>query len=143
MTGKEFYEIIHNAKEITEIGWQDYGEDCSNPDRTTLVAKVDGKYLEITLAKETDSEHEQVMSYTSIAMLLNKFFELIDDRLRIRMKDHISEIAFYAMMKDAERSGFDNASFEDTRADFNFPYKDIHGKDYERWVDSLPDDQKW
>lgn len=140
MTGKEFCEIIHDAKEISDLGWIEYG-DPSNPERTSLLATVDGKFLEIYVAKVDDSEGDKFFSYTCIALLLNKIFELIgeDQRVNISYGDLLGKMfAFYAMKKIKDIYDFGSEwTFEDFR---QWEYsEELDGK---KWIDTLPDEWK-
>lgn len=141
MTGKEFYEIISGAKKITDLGWIDYGNP-DNPDRTSLIATVDGKFLEINVAKCADSDEVKFMSYTSIALLLNKVFELTGEKQRVHAGygEMLGQMfAFFAMKKIKNIYDFgDDWTFEDFK---QWEYPDDIGA--ERWIDTLPDDWKW
>ena len=120
MTGLEFYEVIHNADQITDLGWIEYGE-AGNPERTSITFRADEKDFEIFVAKETDEEDTKFMSYASIALLLNKVFEQTGEKQRVHAGygQRLGEVfAFFAMKKLAEFFDDDAASltYEDFRS---------------------------
>ncbi len=97
MTGTEFLTLVRGIKEITVIEWDIEG-DLFNPDvvKVAIVANSCIK-IKITCPNPYKSNHDDIfIQYSAIALMINKFMELIGNDFQICFADDMVIAINYA-----------------------------------------------
>lgn len=102
MTGEEFLFKVRGIKNITEVCW-DWEGDYFMPDVVKLSVVADGEKIEVTYPGSSSNESVKFMQFSCMALLLNKYMELVGDDFRLCFADDISKAMEYIKSKDVKQ----------------------------------------
>lgn len=94
MTGEQFLNKVRGIKLITDIHWSVDG-DYFDPDEVKVVIIADGKEIEVTYPRPTESD--DLIQKAAMALIINKFMEQIDNEFRTDISEELANSVNYSI----------------------------------------------